>query len=676
LLLAHAALAVQSLVKENPTIDEVAHLPAGVTYWQKGTFKLYALNPPLVKLVAALPVVLSRPEMDPLYLRASWTAPAPAHPSFSQDFAFVNLDRYFELFTRARLMMPLFSVVGGLVVFAWSARLYGAWGGLLSLSLWAFCPNILAHGRLVTTDIGASAIGAGATYLFWRYLQKPAWHAAAWAGLALGLAQLTKFSMLLLFGLWPALWLVRVVLTVERTAWPRHLIRALGHALVVVFVAMFTIDAGYFFEGVGKLLGRYEFACAALTRPVKPGEFRPRIGNQLLDGAWRFRINRFRGTFLGSLPVPLPEYYLRGFDEQKLEADGVPAKFFSPDAELAGKGDEIQTYPVYLDGVLRRSGWRDYYVRALAYKLPEGTLALTLLSFGVLVFCRRSRAGWADELTVLAAPAVILFAISFLTDICLGLRYILPVFPYAFIFVGKVAPWAAGQAGMRRIAAIGLIGGALGANVAAAACIHPHYLAYFNWISGGPDRAPARLIDSNLDWGQDLIGLSQWLHENAPGRKVGLAYFGQINPMILTVRDLVRRGDLDQGGATLQNTLPPMKSPTEGFDWFLPPAKPGTVAPMTGNPAPDPRIPPPAKRLEPGLYAVSATFVYGLPFRLYTNGPPTLCWGPQWNARLPFAFDYFRLLQPRARVGHSIYVYEVRPEDLDRLEAERLRPRH
>ena len=77
----------------------------------------------------------------------------------------MNAADYFELFTRARLLMPLFSVVGGLVVFAWSSRLYGGPGGLLSLALWVFCPNILAHARLVTTDMAATALGVLATFV-------------------------------------------------------------------------------------------------------------------------------------------------------------------------------------------------------------------------------------------------------------------------------------------------------------------------------------------------------------------------------------------------------------------------------------------------------------------------------------------------------------------------------
>ena len=204
--------------QENPTVDEVVHLPAGITYWQKGTFKLYHHNPPLVKLVAALPVVLAQPVTEPLY-RASRAgrSKTPSQATFSQSFAFLNADRYFELFQLARLMMPLFSVVGGLVVFAWSRRLYGHWGGLLSLALWVFCPNILAHARLVTSDVGSTAMGVGGDVSCSGAISRsrPGGGRPPRASL-LGIAQLTKFSMLLLYAVWPFLWLVRLVLVRRR----------------------------------------------------------------------------------------------------------------------------------------------------------------------------------------------------------------------------------------------------------------------------------------------------------------------------------------------------------------------------------------------------------------------------------------------------------------------------
>jgi hypothetical protein len=654
LLAIHVALSVHSLLRENATVDEVAHLPAGVSYWQTGTFRLYHHNPPLVKLAAALPVVLSHPNTSDLYQskRKGWAQESQA--AFGQYFALDNKERYFELFDRARLVMPLFSVLGGLVVFAWSSRLYGAGGGLLSLALWCLCPNVLALGRLVTSDVASAAIGAGATYLFWRYQHHPTWTRAALAGSALGLAQLTKFSMVLLYGLWPALAMMRFWLEGRREGWPGRLAVGLGRWAAMAALSVLVIDLGYGFEGVGTPVGKFEFASRSLTVPVPPGTPRPVSPNPLLEAAWRYRVNRFRGTVLGLVPSPLPSHYLLGFDEQKLESEGVPRHYLDPreppDDSVTGG------YAVYLDGELRRKGWWYYYLATLAYKVPEGTWVLVVLSGLVLVASKRSRAPWADEVTLLAVPVAVLGAMSFLTDICLGLRYILPIFPFAFIATGKVVPWAWGIAGRWKWPARALVVGPIMATAAASASIHPHYLAYFNWASGGPDRGAEHLIDSNLDWGQDLVTLDRWLHANHPGKKVGLAYFGQINPALLKLR----------GG---------------GFDWFLPPAVPGTVEPLPGV-DPSYRVGP-AQRLTPGLYAISASVVKGLPWRFYDsitlNTNPETSWLPSWDAREnrrgEDAFGYFRGLTPVERVGHSIYVYEVTQKDCDRLAPLWSRPR-
>ncbi len=637
LLAAHWALAVISLLGENPTVDEVAHLPAGVTYWQKGTFKLYHHNPPLVKLAAALPVVASRPVTAPLYETTAWSRESQS--TFGELFARANIPDYLELFARARLVMPWFSVLGGLVVFTWSRRLYGSGGGVLSLALWCLCPNVLAHARLVTSDVAAASIGAGATFLFVRYQHRPGWGRAALAGVALGLAQLTKFSLILLYGFWPLLALARFWLEGRREGWPLRALRTAGHAALVVALSVLVIDAGYGLEKVGRPLGSFEFASRSLTVPVPPGLVRPLHPNEMLEKAWAHRVNRFRGTALQGFPVPLPLHYVLGFDEQKLETEGLPTYWFDKDAP---PDDSITSgYTVYLDGELRQSGWWYYYLATLAYKVPEGTIVLVLLGVGVLIVSKRSRAPAADELAVLTLPVGVVGAMSFLTNICLGLRYILPVFPYAYVATGRLAPWVAGLTGRARVAALAVIAGSLLGDVASVASIHPHYLAYFNAASGGPDRGAEHLIDSNLDWGQDLVTLERWLKANHPGRPVGLAYFGQINPSLLKLR----------GG---------------GFDWFLPFVPDGLIQPMSPG---HPGLVGPAPRLTPGLYAVSATVRRGLPWRFYDSASltsPRLAWQAAWSSRAG-AFSYFGRLTPVARVGHSIDVYEVTEADCSRL---------
>ena len=654
LLAIHAGLMLHSLRDENPTVDEIAHLPAGVSYWQQATFKLYHHNPPLTKLVAAVPVVLANPNTAPLYESKAWSEESQA--TFGELFAYRNADRYLALFAQARSMMVLFAVVGGWAVFAWSRRLYGTWGGLLSLTLWCFCPNILAHGRLVTSDVPAAALAVAATYLFVRYLDQPSWRRAILAGVVLGLAELTKFSLILLYGFWPTLALVRFALVPPSRDAAKRIGAALGHAAAIVALSVLVIDLGYGFEGVGQPLGRYEFGSRSLTVPRPPGQSSPTSRNQLIDATWRYRVNRFRGTILASLPVPLPRHYLLGFDDQKIETEGVPRYFLND--RLPRDDQSLTGYPVYLNGVLQRSGWWYYYLATLAYKVPEGTWLLVSCGGLILIATRRSRLAWADEFAVLALPIGVLVAISFLTDICLGLRYILPMFPFVFVATGKVAPWVASLGRRARRWALGGVIAALSANGLAVALIHPHYLAYFNQVAGGPDRGSEHLIDSNLDWGQDLVTLGRWLRANQPGRKVGLAYFGQINPTLLQI-----------------------SHDPAAFEWFLPPAD-GRIEAMGNDPS---LFIGPARQLTPGLYAVSASLVRGLPWRLYDPAsqiPPHLVgWQAAWRLdadpsepdRTPFG--YFAALKPIARVGHSIFIYEVSAADAARWTAARTRPR-
>jgi hypothetical protein len=195
--------------------------------------------------------------------------------------------------------------------------------------------------------------------------------------------------------------------------------------------------------------------------------------------------------------------------------------------------------------------------------------------------------------------------------------------------------------------AIWAILGSLAITVAATGFIHPHYLAYFNLASGGPDRTPPRLIDSNLDWGQDLINLQDWVNEHARGEPIGLAYFGQIHPALLASRG-------------------------PALDWFIPPVRPGGLNTLPRQPGlPPPQVAGPVARLTPGYYAISASIVQGLRWRLYDPSP--FAWEPPWNSAQD-AFSYFRLLTPIRRIGHSIYVYKLGQDDVDRVRDELARP--
>ena len=131
--------------------------------------------------------------------------------------------------------------------------------------------------------------------------------------------------------------------------------------------------------------------------------------------------------------------------------------------------------------------------------------------------------------------------------------------------------------------------------------------------------------------------LQKWWKETIPGERIGLAYFGQINPSIFALRG-------------------------EPFDWFLPPVRPGSTLIM--KPQLAPLLEGPAKKLTPGYYAVSVTLLYGLPWRLYDPARIREAWEPAWNAWEEDAFWYFRQFEPIKRIGHSIYVYHLSADDV------------
>ncbi len=484
ILAIHYAVAVASLRGENPTVDEVNHLPAGISYWQTHSFRLYHHNPPLIKMAAALPVVLAGADLHRLYQSPDWKFDSIAPSAGGNIFLRDNAGRYFELFTLARMVMPLFSVLGGAILFLWARKLFGDQGAFLSLILWCLCPNILAHSRLVTSDVGATAVGFAATFCFWLYLREPGWKRASLAGVMLGLAQLSKFSMLLLYVLWPVSWMCYEIPRFTRAGALTRLGRAALQGAAILGLSVLTINVGYGFEGFGRPIGHYNFACRSLTRPgITPGK----SANELISLFWTKRVNRFRGTWLGPIPAPLPSPYLLGFDEQKIESEGIPITYVR---ENPPDPDAIVGYTVYLDGVLRDTGWRSYYALSILYKTPEGTLTLFVLAVVALAASRRARLGFGDEALISLVPLGFFGAMTFLTDINLGLRYVLPCYPYAFLFLGRLGKWADGLGPKYRRVAWWILGSLVVATAGATAGIHPHYLAYFNQASGGPDREP------------------------------------------------------------------------------------------------------------------------------------------------------------------------------------------
>ncbi len=472
LLLAFVLLCGHGLLWDTPTVDEFAHLPAGWYYWQTGSFALFPQNPPLVKLLCALPLFALHPALN-LSTRIENTGWFPW--VYGTDFMERNRAIYDRVFLLGRLPIVLLGVLTGLLVYRWAKDLYGKGAGLTALTLFVFCPSVVAHAHLATVDLGAAFFTLLALHRLDRYLRRPTGRRLVLCGLALGAAELAKFTGLLLYPIFVLLVAMAPRERGEQDSRPGRRVLAASASLAGIFLlSLLAIDLGYLFQGVGRPLRELRFESRSLSRvsAVLP--------------AWT--------------PAPLPAAYLQGVDDLQLI-------------------NEQGEYPNYLFGRWSRQGFKAYYLITLLYKSP----LVLLLAFLLAPF---ARAREVRGQLVLWLPALLLFAaFSLLTRVDYGIRYILPILPLACIYAGRLAPWAAARGPALRATALALL------------VLYPYSILqatpdtidYFNILAAGQgDRI---LLDSNLDWGQGLKRLKRHMDQEGIG-KIGLAYFGHVDPAL------------------------------------------------------------------------------------------------------------------------------------------------
>lgn len=186
---------VTSVRQESQTNDEAAHLVAGYSYWKTGDFRLNPEHPPLSKLLAALPLLALKPDLK--LLPESWNS--ADEYALGKEFLYRNRIDADTLLFAGRSVTILFTLIFGFVLAIWVRGRFGAEAAIFSLTLFAFDPNIIAHGRYVTSDLLVAFFIFASAISFQGYLEKPALSAALRTGLLTGLALATKHSALLLF---------------------------------------------------------------------------------------------------------------------------------------------------------------------------------------------------------------------------------------------------------------------------------------------------------------------------------------------------------------------------------------------------------------------------------------------------------------------------------------------
>ena len=224
-----------------------------------------------------------------------------------------NSPHYYRYLVRARSVIVILAIACGALIFRWSEELYGRSAGLVSAALWFLDPNVIAFSSAITTDIGAAAFGCLAAYAFWRFCASPPGNCAMLAGCALGLAQGSKFSLLVLFPAWIALALLSRPSVRHQAcgASPRR--RPFWFQLMIIFgIGLFTLNALYQFAGTFTPLCAFGFKSRALGAELTRNIDAPGYGN------------RFRNGPLADFSIPLPSDYVIGLDSQKWEEENAP----------------------------------------------------------------------------------------------------------------------------------------------------------------------------------------------------------------------------------------------------------------------------------------------------------------------------------------------------------------
>jgi len=481
LLVAQAAQVAFMVHRESLTWDEDDHMFAGYMMAHTGDYGLNPEHPPLVKLLAALPLVGMNLWVPPLRGR------------FFKEEAYVDGRDWLarndgasqKLVFRMRLAAGLLMIGLSLVVFFAAREWFGTAAGLIALTILAFDPAILANSALVTTDIGVSLFFLASIYAFYRYVKEPTPFRLLMAGLAAGLLLATKHSGILLAPM------LLMLIGWEVFAASKGTRGRLAVRLCGAFAAIVVI-------GVAVLWAFYGFRYSA-----RPGGL---VLNPTLS-SYASGLSHFNSTAVLAIARMhlLPESYLIGLVDVKLMAEFYPAFIF-------GK--------VYAHG----QWW--YFPAVIVIKTTLGLLALVVLA-GFAIVTGQLRKG--RELVYLLLPGAFYLAVAILSGLNIGSRHILPLYAMAAILAG--GGLAALATHNRRWAWVGAA--LVVAHIASALSVFPNEMVYANEAWGGPKNLYHLLGDANVDWAQQLYQVKDW-QDRHPGEECWFAYFAypEIDPAL------------------------------------------------------------------------------------------------------------------------------------------------
>ena len=451
--------------RKSITADEIVMIPAAYYHLVTGNGQYVNEHPPLSKIVAALPLLLMQPVEPPVGQTGRISLTGEEKWEDAVAFWSRNGESFASISFWTRVPMIALTIGLGVLIFVFARQLFGAWAATLAVALFSIEPTVLAHGRVVQTDVPAAFGFLLFVFGLYRYLRGPTLRRAAWLGAASAVAALTKFSMVALA---PAIIIgtLALIIFAKRLKLSRRAIAL--HFAVLTIVSLLVINAAYGFN----------------NRPVAAED------QQWLEQAFKTNANLPIQTARVMRYVVPTDFLMGIFFQIHHSRDGHPASIF---------------------GKYSRYGWWYYFPAAFGLKTTIPFLVCSIAAFVWALwrtFKKRDR-------TVMFAliPFVAFTAFVMTSTINIGVRYYLPAYPFLCIMAGAmlVALWRARlRFDAKRVARISLIIILFGWGIVEAARAYPNHIPYMNQLAAGRPHW-WYLSDSNVEWGESAAELATYL---------------------------------------------------------------------------------------------------------------------------------------------------------------------
>jgi 4-amino-4-deoxy-L-arabinose transferase-like glycosyltransferase len=517
ILALHFTVLVMSAGRKSVTSDEPFHIARGVSALFSGDFRLNVAHPPLVNMICALPLLTFEDLRIP-FKEATWQNPNIDH--FLRKMKFFNLllwvhDTWqwkgnpepLRIIFWTRVPVMIMSVILGLLIYLWAAKLHGRGAGFAALGLYCFSPTVIAHSRLVTTDTGAALFIFIFAMALSRHLHRPSWKSLALCGVCFGLAQLSKYTSILLVPLLPVVLIlakegpyggkIRQFFTLRPS--DQGFLTGVAAWILIVLTGAFVIWAGYGFE----IHSIHRIEAPEIAPITEPGLF----------------IKTLLVRAMAAVPIP-PRTYYYGLSVTLLDT----AEHF---------------HPLYFLGRVSERGWWYYYPLLFLMKEPLALLFIILLCLAAARKYLSSPRPESVICLVFSGGTALFF--MFLNQKNIGIRHLLPAYPFLFIWLSGLFEVRT-RRGLLPWAAWALLA-FYGANAFSS---YPDYLVHFNSLVGGP-AGGLRYSVVGEDWGQDITALGEFCREKGI-KTIHYNPYGNANPRAYGVPQVPFKCGIDKEG--------------------------------------------------------------------------------------------------------------------------------